>query len=387
MIPQTDPKAGYLDQQAAVDAAVCEALAGGWYILGQRVEAFEAQFAAYLGVGHGIGVGTGTDAIELALRGLDIGTGDAVFTVSHTAVATVAAIERSGATPVLVDIDPARYTMDPDHLEATIRAVGDGKLRGVGRPRAIVPVHLYGHAADMPAILDIARHHSLHVIEDCAQAHGALIDGRKVGTMGIASAFSFYPTKNLGALGDGGIVATDDFELAKRLRALREYGWVERYISAMAGINSRLDVVQAAILSVRLPRLDADNQRRREVAAIYDAGLADTGLTLPRVAPTCQHVYHQYVVRCPRREALRQSVREQGVATAIHYPAPVHLQPAYGGAARLSEHLPQTERVAGEILSLPMYPQLGASNARRVVDAVQACGASCGKDATSRGAS
>lgn len=245
-IPQTDPKAGYLAHKTEINEAIHRVLDSGWYILGKEVAAFEAEFAAYVGVSHAVGVASGTDALELALRTLDIGPGDGVVTVSHTAVATVAAIERCGATPVLVDIDPATYTMDPHHLDDTVR-----KAYTLSSPvptiQAVIPVHLYGRPADITAIVHIAAQHELYVIEDCAQAHGAVSGGRKAGTYGNLGAFSFYPTKNLGALGDGGAVVTDHMDMFVKMRALREYGFQERYVSAMKGINSRLDEVQAAV--------------------------------------------------------------------------------------------------------------------------------------------
>src|SRR3954451_11553247 len=262
-IPQTDPRAGYLEQKTEIDAAVARVLAGGQYILGEEAEAFERAFAAWLGVAHAIGAGSGTDAIELALRACGIGAGDLVFTVSHTAVATVAAIERAGAVPVLVDVEPGGFTIDPAALEEAL----DAPLPG--RPAAVLPVHLYGEPADMEPIARLARRRGLRIIEDCAQSHGAHYRGRNTGGIGDIGVFSFYPTKNLGALGDAGMTATDDPTLAASLREIREYGWRERYISARVGINTRLDPIQAAILATKLPRLDTDNARRQAIAARY----------------------------------------------------------------------------------------------------------------------
>jgi dTDP-4-amino-4,6-dideoxygalactose transaminase len=318
-----------------------------------------------------VGVGSGTEAVHLALRACGVGPGDAVLTVSHTAVATVAAIELAGAAAVLVDIDPATYTMSPASLEEAL-----GRLRpGAGRPRAVIPVHLYGQPADMPAIMDIARRHGLLVIEDCAQAHGAALAGRLAGTWGDAAAFSFYPTKNLGALGDGGAVAAATPELAGRLRMLREYGWRERYVSELpGGMNARLDEVQAAILRVKLRHLDADNRRRREHAARYDALLADSGLTLPSPRQSATHVYHQYVVAAPRRDELREHLRAGGVGTLIHYPVPVHLQPAYAGRVAVPVPLRHTEQACRHILSLPMYPELSEGQGRAVAELILARG-------------
>ncbi len=377
-IPQTDPRANYLAHKAEIDAAIQQVLSGGRYILGEQVTAFETEFASYLGVRHAIGVGSGTDALHVALRACGIGRGDTVFTVSHTAVATVAAIELAGATPVLVDIDPVTFTMDPERLEEAIKHVR-GTFAGAGHVNAgsrgaVIPVHLYGHPADMPAILEIARRYDLRVIEDCAQAHGAAIGGRKVSAFGDIAAFSFYPTKNLGALGDGGAVVTDSAELAEGVRLLREYGWKERYVSAIAGLNSRLDELQAAILRVKLRHLDQENARRQELARSYDALLAnaDHEVRVPTVRPGMTHVYHQYVVRSPRRDALRTHLRERGIGTLIHYPVPVHQQPAYKGRMSAGEGLPHTEAAAREILSLPMYPELGAAQIRDVARAIRA---------------
>ncbi len=362
-IPQTDPRAGYLEQKDAIDAAIARVLGSGWYILGSEVETFETAFAAWLGTAHAVGASNGTDAIELVLRACDIGAGDLVFTVSHTAVATVAAIERAGAIPVLVDIERGGFTMDPAALELALANPPPG------RPAAVVPVHLYGEPADLAPILALARRHRLRVIEDCAQSHGALYQGHKTGSFGDAACFSFYPTKNLGALGDAGMVATNDAELAVALREIREYGWRDRYVSARIGINTRLDPVQAAILGVKLPLLDRSNTRRQAVAARYDAGLAGLPLALPRRrGGDGTHVFHQYVVRSRERDRLRDHLRAAQIGTGIHYPAPVHLQPAYQGRlAELPPGLPETTAAVGEILSLPIYPQLSGDMADRVI--------------------
>jgi dTDP-4-amino-4,6-dideoxygalactose transaminase len=377
-IPQTDPRAGYLERQATIDAAISRVLASGQYILGGEVEAFEAEFAAWLGTRHAVGAGSGTDAIELALRACGIGqgkktasktgrsTGDLVFTVSHTAVATVAAIERAGAIPVLVDIESGGFTMDPASLEA---ALADPPR---GRPAAILPVHLYGEPADLAPIMTLARRHGLRVIEDCAQSHGAAYRGQPTGGIGDIASFSFYPTKNLGALGDAGMTATDDAELAVALREIREYGWRERYVSARIGINTRLDPLQAAILRAKLPRLAGDNARRQRIAARYDQGLAGLPLDLPRRRAECGHVFHQYVIRTAERDRLREHLRAAQIGTGIHYPVPVHLQPAYRG--RLGEFpagLPETTRAAREILSLPIYPQLDGAAVDRVITQIR----------------
>jgi dTDP-4-amino-4,6-dideoxygalactose transaminase len=352
LVSQSDPKAAYLAQRDAIDAAIARVLAGGRYILGPEVTAFEQEFAAYLGVRHAIGVASGTDALVLALRALGLAPADYVATVSHSAVATVAAIELAGARPLLVDIDAATCTMDVAALARALAAPP-------GRVAAVLPVHLYGQPADLDAIVPLARRHGARVVEDCAQSHGALVGARRTGSVGDVGAFSFYPTKNLGALGDGGMVVTDDEGLAERVRSLREYGWRERYVSDSPGMNSRLDELQAAILRVKLGALDADNGRRAAIAAAYDAGLAGLGLRLPARRPGANHVFHQYVVRSGERDRLRADLAQRGVATNIHYPVPIHRQPAYRD--RLAQGpggLGESERAAREVLSLPLHPQL-----------------------------
>ena len=365
MILPANPAANYLAHQSEIDRAIRRVLDGGTYILGQEVAAFEQEFARYLGVRHAIGVGNGTDALHIALRACGVGPGDAVLTVSHTAVATVAAIELAGAMPVLTDIDSATATLDANRIEDVIKQQGPRRLK------AILPVHLYGHPADMPAIMGIAERHGLKVIEDCAQSHGAAIDGRKTGTWGHLAAFSFYPTKNLGALGDGGAVVTNDRHLAERARLLREYGWRERYVSDVPGLNSRLDEIQAAILRVKLPYLDEENARRRELARVYDITLAGVPMMVPRSHRGVTHAYHQYVVRSERRDELRAFLKANSVGTLIHYPVPVHLQPAYRERVVLDgAGLAQTEAICRRILSLPMHPQLTNAQAQEVGDLI-----------------
>jgi dTDP-4-amino-4,6-dideoxygalactose transaminase len=361
-VPQTDPRASYLEYKAEIDAAISTVLEGGRYVLGPEVEAFEKEFARFIGGDYAIAVGNGTDALVLAIQACGIGAGDVVFTVSHTAVATVAAIEIAGATPLLVDIEADTYTMSARSLENAIGALQNG------RPRAVIPVHLYGHPADLTAISAVARKHNLVMIEDCAQSHGATLDGRRTGSWGTASTFSFYPTKNLGAIGDGGMIVTSNSEVAERARLLRQYGWKERYLSEIAGTNSRLDELQAAILRVKLRHLAADNQRRRAIAERYSASLGDTAIRLPRERSGASHVYHQFVVRHHDRDALREHLAADGIGTLIHYALPVHLQPAYRDRLTGGKSLPETERAAGEILSLPMFPQL----TNEQVDAVSA---------------
>lgn len=356
----SNPKANYLAHKDEIDAAIAGVLDSGRYILGQQVTAFENEFAAYIGVRFGIGVGSGTEAIHLALLACGIGAGDEVITVSHTAVATVAAIELCGATPVVVDIDPNTYTIDTNQIESAITQ----------RTKAVIPVHLYGHPADIESTMGVAHRYELRVIEDCAQSHGAVYKGRKTGAWGDIAAFSFYPTKNLGAIGDGGAVATDDPELAEQVRLLREYGWRQRYISDFPGLNSRLDELQAAILRVKLCYLDEENRRRQALAKLYDEVLSATSLKLPTCVPEASHVYHQYVVRSEYRDSLREFLRERGVGTLIHYPVPIHRQAAYQGRLRCADSMVNTEKVAKEILSLPMYPQLTSEQVRQVAEAI-----------------
>jgi len=370
MIPQADPGAGYRAQKAEIDAAVARALESGWYILGREGAAFEAEFAAWLGPGqHAVGCANGTDALALILRGLGIGPGMTVATVSHTAVATVAAIEMVGATPLLLDIDPDTYTMDPDELVSVL----DHPPPGLPPIRAVIPVHLYGQACDLRPMLEATRAAGIPLIEDCAQCHGARLDGQRLGTFGAAAAFSLYPTKNLGALGDGGVLATADAALAERIAAIRQYGWRERYISAMVGVNSRLDEVQAAILRVKLTALDAGNARRRAIAAAYDAALAGGPIAPPVRRPGAEHVFHQYVLRSERRAEVQAALKAQGIGTGIHYPVPVHLQPAYRDRIPLGPAgCAETARAAQEVFSLPMYPELTEAQVARICAALKA---------------
>jgi dTDP-4-amino-4,6-dideoxygalactose transaminase len=367
MVPQADPGAGYRAHAAEIDAAVARALGSGWYILGAEGRAFEGGFAAWLGTAHAVGCGNGTDALALALRALGIGPGSAVATVSHTAVATVAAIEMAGAVPVLIDIDPLHYTMDAGELADVLASPPPG----LPPIRAVIPVHLYGQPADLDAILPLCQRHGVAVIEDCSQAHGATLGGRKLGTLGAIGTFSLYPTKNLGALGDGGVMATNDAALAERLTALRQYGWRTHYVSDTVGINSRLDEIQAAILSVKLRHLDAGNAARRAIAARYDAVLQGSSLAPPAGRPGAEHVFHQYVVRSPDRDGLRARLREAGIGTGVHYPVPVHLQPAYAGRVALGPAACQaSERAAAEVLSLPMFPELTDAQVSAVCEAL-----------------
>jgi len=368
-VPQANPGAGYRALKAEIDTAVARVLESGWYVLGQEGQAFEAEFAAWLGAGTAVGCGNGTDAIALALRGLGIGRGCTVATVSHTAVATVAAVEMVGATPLLLDIDPVHYTMDPAELAAAL----DRPPPGLPPIRAVLPVHLYGQAADLDAIGAACRRHGVALIEDCAQAHGARLNGQRLGTFGDAATFSFYPTKNLGALGDGGAVVARDAPVAARLAALRQYGWRRHYVSDDIGVNSRLDEMQAAILRVKLPHLDAQNARRRAIASAYDEALNGSGIRVPARRSQGEHVFHLYVVRCAERDRLQALLRDQGIGSGIHYPMPVHLQPAYHGRIALGRSLcVETERARDQILSLPIYPELSDFQVEKVCSALRA---------------
>ena len=342
-----------------IAAAMRRVADSGWYILGPEVEAFEAEFAEYHDVPFAVGVASGTDAIELALRAGGVGPGDEVITVAHTAMATVTAIENTGAAAVLADIDRGSFTLDPQQARQAITA----------KTRAIVAVHLYGGPADLDALKAIADAHNLLLIEDCAQAHGAEYKGQKVGAVGHLGAFSFYPTKNLGAYGDGGAVITRDAGLADKLRKLRNYGQTSRYVHQSRGINSRLDELQAAILRVKLKYLDTHNQTRRELAAIYDSRLR--AVETPSAAADVRHVYHLYVIGDSRRDQLMTELKARGIGTLIHYPIPIHLQASHRDLGMGAGSLPETEKAAREIVSLPMYIGLTDADVIRVCDAIQ----------------
>lgn len=358
-----------IDRQVArlrpgIDAAVARVLDRGWFILGPELERFEEEFAAYLGMPHAVGCNSGTDAIELAFRALGIGPGDEVITAPLTAAFGVFAISATGATPVFADIDPRTYNLDPGRVAAAITP----------RTRAIMPVHLYGQSADMGPLLELADQYDLRVVEDCAQAHGACYRGQPVGTLGDAAAFSFYPTKNLGAYGDGGMVVTASEAVAQRVKMLRNGGQSARYAHDMLGLNSRLDEMQAAILGVKLGHLDEDNARRRAIASRYDALLAGSAVVTPYVAPDVEPVYHLYVVRTPNRDALAAHLHAHGVGTIVHYPTPAHLQGAYAELGYSRGDFPQAEAAAREVLSLPIYPELTDEEVVYVALQVQSLG-------------
>lgn len=361
MIPLVDLKKQYQPLKEEILERIAQVLEGMQLFLGENVQALEREFADVCGAQYAIGVSDGTTALHLILRACGIGPGDEVITVSHTFIATAEAIALAGARPVFVDIDPVTYTMDVDQIEANITR----------RTRAILPVHLYGQPADMDPILDIARTHGLKVIEDACQAHGARYKGRPTGSLGDAAAFSFYVSKNLGAYGEGGMVTTNDEDIARRVRMLRDHGSYRRYAHEDIGVNGRLDEIQAAILRVKLPHLRDWNEARRQHAAHYTSLLADTPLVTPVEAPYSYHVYHLYVVRAPWRDELQAYLRQRDIATGIHYPVPCHLQRACRDFGYRRGELPVTERVAGEILSLPMYAELSDEDIGTIADVVR----------------
>jgi dTDP-4-amino-4,6-dideoxygalactose transaminase len=362
LIPFLDLKSINLRQRKEFHVALDRVLDSGWVVLGEETAAFEREFAAYCGTAHAVGVGNGLEALHLVLRAWGVGSGDEVIVPSNTYIATWLAVTYTGAVPVPVEPDEVSCNIDPLTIETAITP----------RTRAIVPVHLYGQPARMQAIMRIACARGIRVLEDAAQAHGAKCAGRRVGSLGHAAAFSFYPGKNLGALGDAGAVTTDDGNLAHRLRALRNYGSQVKYHNELVGYNSRLDELQAAFLRAKLPALDADNARRAEIAARYNAGLwAVPGLTLPRTSEGCEPVWHLYVVRHPQRDALARRLLDSGIGSMIHYPIPPHAQPAYRSLAITPGSLPIAERLHAQVLSLPMGPTMSDTEVDAVIEAVR----------------
>lgn len=357
-VPFLDLEAATRELEEPLGKAIARAVDSGWYVLGTEVEAFERAWADYTGVSECVSVASGLDALHLTLRAMGVGPGDEVIVPSNTYIATWLAVSHAGAEPVPVEPDSRTYNLDPSLVELAVTP----------RTRAILPVHLYGQPADMGPILDLAVRHGLQVLEDAAQAHGARYHGRRVGGIGNATAWSFYPGKNLGALGDGGAVTTDDPALAERLRALRNYGSSAKYVNAVKGFNSRLDELQAAVLQVKLSRLDEWNGRRRAVAARYVEGLSDLDLTLPHVPPWADPVWHLFVVRTPHRDALQRHMTAGSVGTLIHYPIPPHRQDAYSGLGLPDGALRVSEAIHREVLSLPMGPHLTDSQIHRVID-------------------
>ena len=347
----------YNSLKEEIDGAIQDVLNSGFFILGEKLEKFELEFRNYIGSKYGFGVASGTDALHLALVAVGIKKGDEVITVSNTAVPTICAIVASGAIPVFVDADES-YNIDVNKIEEKITE----------RTKVILPVHLYGQSCDMEKIMETARRYNLKVIEDCAQAHGEEYNGKKVGTIGDVGCFSFYPTKNLGAYGDGGFIVTNDLGIAEKIRLLRNYGETSKYENKIHGINSRLDEMQAAVLSIKLKYLEQWNEKRRNIARIYDELLKSA--ETPKKNQYSNHVYHQYVIRAKDRERLREFLKGNGVGTMIHYPKPAHLQEAYEYLGYRRGDLPNTERYSQEVLSLPMYPELTEEEARYIAEKI-----------------
>jgi len=360
MISCANPKAQYLSYRNDINSAIQRVLDSGWYVLGEEVTRFEKEFAQFNTVSYAVGVGSGTEALHIALRALDIGQGDEVITTAHTAVATASAIDLAGAKPIFVDIEPDFFTIDPDLIEDAITP----------KTKAIIPVHIYGQSCNMDAIMKIANKNKLKVIEDCAQAHGAEYNGKRVGSIGDVGCFSFYPTKNLGAIGDGGALVTNDDQLAGKIKLLREYGWKERYISSKEGWNSRLDELQAAILHVKLKHLDEDNFRRNKHAKIYFDLLEFLPLELPKTRSNSSHTFHLFVIKIEQRNKLKDYLQKNCVNTTIQYPVPVHKQ-KYFQKMCSEKSLPVTEQVAKNILSIPMYPELEEKEINKVSNSLK----------------
>jgi dTDP-4-amino-4,6-dideoxygalactose transaminase len=361
MIPMNDFKLQYHSIKEEVDKAISDVLESGWYILGENVKSFEKEFADYCGSKFAVGVGNGLEALQLAMLAHGIGNGDEVITVANTAVATALAISFTGAKPVFVDIDPENYGMDVSQI----------KKRITKKTKAILPVHLFGHPVDMDPLVELAESSGLLVIEDASQAEGAEYRGRKAGALGDIGCFSFYPTKNLGAYGDGGVVTTDDKKIAEKLSLLRNYGQKTRYVHLIKGLNSRLDEIQAAILKVKLKHLDEWNEKRRDIAKLYSELLQGTSVFCPVEKDYARHVYHLYVIRCQRRDQLQRFLDSRGVVTLIHYPIPIHLQKAYDDLRVLRGSLPVTEKIADEILSLPIFPELEKGQIEEVAGSIK----------------
>jgi dTDP-4-amino-4,6-dideoxygalactose transaminase len=358
MIPIIDVSATYQELREEIDAAVAKVLSSGWYVLGSEVEVFEREFAEFCEAEHCVGLANGLDALHLALRAMDVGPGDEVIVPSNTYIATWLAVSMCGAVPVPVEPLSATYNIDPNGIEAAI----------TGRTRVILPVHLYGQPADMDPILEVARSHHLKVLEDGAQAHGARYKGRRIGGHADAVAWSFYPTKNLGAFGDAGAVTTGDPTIADRLRILRNYGARSKYVNDVQGFNSRLDPIQAAVLQVKLRYLDDWNARRTSIASRYRNRLASTGLVLPQVPEWASPSWHLYVVRSPQRLALQGRLKAAGIGTMVHYPIPPHMQKAYADARFAADAFPAASLMADEVLSLPMGPHLAPGDVEYICD-------------------
>ncbi len=360
MIPLVDLQAQHAAIRTEVEAAVAKVLAAADFVLGSDVAGFEQEFASYCEAGHAVGVDSGLSALELGMRALGIGAGDEVITPAGSFIASSSAISFTGARPVWVDIDPRTYNLDPGLVEAAITE----------RTKAIMVVHLYGQPADMDRIADMANRHRLPVIEDACQSHGARYKGRRTGSMGTFAAFSFYPSKNLGAYGDAGALTTDDADLADKVRMMRNYGQRKKYDHAYLAWNRRLDTIQAAVLRVKLRHLDAWNESRRRLASLYEDHLTGANVGVPHVEPHVEHVYHLYVVEVPNRDEVQQELVARGIGAGIHYPLPIHLQSAYRPLGFGEGSFPVTEAAAGRVLSLPLYPELPDADVLRVAETV-----------------
>ncbi len=359
MIICANPKAQYLSYKEEIDSSIDKVLNGSQYILGEEVELFEESFANYIGVNSALGVANGTDAIEISLKAMGIGNGDKVISVSHSAVATIAGIESTGASAIVVDLEPDFFTLDNELLESAY----------TNDVKAVVAVHIYGQSSDIYKIKEFCKSKGIYLIEDVAQAHGALNNNKRLGSIGDVGTFSCYPTKNLGAIGDGGIITTDDQNLHKKMKMLREYGWIER-VSQIRGRNSRLDELQASILNVKLKYLDKDNQKRKNIADIYDQLSFDDFIT-PAKRPDCDHVYHLYVCKTSKRDELMNYLNERDIFPGIHYPVPIHLQTAYKDNIAIGSDMHVTESIANNIISLPMYPELSLDDAEKVYNEIK----------------
>lgn len=359
MILCSNPFEQFKSYQPEIEKAINSVLYSNTYVLGEQVDKLESEFAEYIGASYAIGVANGTDAIEIALRSLNIGFGDEVITVSHTAVATVAAIEATGAKAIFVDVDSSSYTLNPSQLHISLSK----------QTKAVIAVHLYGNSADLDSILNFCKTNNLFLIEDASQAHGAKLNDDRLGSIGDLGCFSCYPTKNLGAIGDAGLITTNNSELAQKVRMIREYGWKDR-ISMFAGRNSRLDELQAAVLRVKLKYLDSDNQKRRDLANFYYEKLSMLPILLPKICSNVEPVFHLFVIQVENQMNLIDYLKDEGVSASIHYPLPVHLQPAYRDRVSNSEDLKVTENIVKKIISLPIYPELTISDAKKVTDLV-----------------
>ena len=360
MILCSNPSEQFKSYQSEIEDAVISVMRGNSYVLGEQVRYLEREFAEYIGTSSAIGVANGTDAIEIALRALNIGFGDEVITVSHTAVATIAAIEATGASAVLVDVDSKFYTLNPAHLQESLTK----------KTKAIIAVHLYGQAADLDPIITFCNSNKIYLIEDASQAHGAKYNNKRVGSIGDIGCFSCYPTKNLGAIGDAGLVTSNNHELASKIRMIREYGWQDR-VSMQPGRNSRLDELQAAILRIKLRHLDKDNQKRRDIAEFYYEKLSELPILLPTIRTNTESVFHLFVIQVENRDSLLSFLKEDGIIAGIHYSLPVHMQPAYNDRVIKSEDMAVTENIVQKIISLPIYPELSKSDLNKIVNRIK----------------